>query len=222
MSKLTKPITKKEMDSLLNEKNTQMKLIRVFDFASSGMGLIFLSPMLLIVSLLIKLDSKGPILYRQERVGKDGKLFKINKFRSMVTTPVTTGSLITTKDDQRITRLGKIIRKLKIDELPQLINVVLGEMSLVGPRPEVKKYVDHYDENALQVLRVRPGITDLASIAFFDESELLSQAEDIDAVYINQIMPLKHSLNYKYIRNMSLLYNIKVILKTFCTVIRRK
>ena len=140
----------------------------------------------------------------------------------MVNQPANNKALLTTKNDSRITRVGKIIRKLKIDELPQLINVLIGDMSLVGPRPEVQKYVDHYDESAKQVLRVRPGITDLASIAFFDESQILDQALDVDQVYIQEIMPIKHSVNYEYIRNMSLTYNIRVIFRTILTVIRRK
>lgn len=221
MNNQTKPISRPEMDQILKKKRNQLKAIRTFDLLASSVGLIILSPFFLLVSLLIKIDSKGPIFYRQIRVGKDEKPFAINKFRTMQYRPQDTGSLITTKDDQRITKVGAILRKIKVDELPQLINIVRGDMGLVGPRPEVPKYVAYYDESARQVLRIRPGVTDLASIAFFDEASILSQADDIDQVYINDIMPIKHGLNYKYIRNMSLFFNIKVIFLTLGRILKR-
>lgn len=221
MKQLTEPITKPEMDAILIAKRKQLKLIRGFDFVASGVGLVLLAPIFLIVGLLIKLDSKGPALYRQIRVGKNGKPFRIIKFRSMVLSADQRGSLLTVKGDERITRVGERLRRLKLDELPQLINVFKGDMSLVGPRPEVPKYVEYYDENARQVLRVRPGVTDLASIAYIDESSILSQVEDVDQVYLNEIVPTKHSLNYQYIRNMSLLYNIKVIFNTVIKIFKR-
>lgn len=221
MKKITGPITKPEMDAILIAKSKQLKLIRGFDFLASGLGLVLLAPVFLVVGLMIKLDSKGPALYRQIRVGKDGKPFRIIKFRSMVLSADQTGSLLTIKGDERITRVGERLRRLKLDELPQLINVFKGDMSLVGPRPEVPKYVEHYDENARQVLRVRPGVTDLASIAYIDESSILSQVEDVDKVYLNEIVPTKHGLNYQYIRNMSLLYNIKLIFNTVLKIFKR-
>lgn len=221
MNKKTSPITPREMDAILAQKANQLKMIRLFDILASGTGLILLSPIFLVIAGLIRLNSKGPAFYRQTRIGKDEKPFEIVKFRSMKHEADQEGPLITAKDDRRITRLGSRLRRLKLDELPQLFNVLKGEMSLVGPRPEVKKYVEQYDENARQVLRVRPGVTDLASIAFFDEQTILSQADDLDEVYIKEIVPAKHGLNYMYIRNMSLPFNLKVIFLTLRRMLKR-
>lgn len=189
-------------------------LKRLFDIIVSGTGLLFASPIFLLLAIWIKLDSKGPVFYRQVRVGRWNKDFRIYKFRSM-RVGADKGSLITVGGrDPRITRSGYFIRKFKFDELPQLINVFLGDMSLVGPRPEVRHYVDMYNEEQLHVLDVRPGITDLASIKYRNENELLEQAEDPEWYYINVIMPDKLRLNLEYVANSSFFYDISMIFKT--------
>ncbi|RYM35174.1 sugar transferase [Brumimicrobium glaciale] len=194
---------------------------RLFDIVSSAIGLLFLSPVFLVVFIWIKLDSKGPVFYKQVRVGKGGKDFKILKFRSMHQ-DADKGSLITIGGrDPRVTRSGYYIRKYKLDELPQLINVLKGDMSIVGPRPEVRRYVDLYSKEQLRVLTVKPGITDIASIKYRNENELLEKAEDPDKVYIETIMPDKLKYNLEYIDQQSFMFDIKLIFRTFKEVILR-
>lgn len=195
-------------------------MIRFLDILFSFFGLIVLSPLLLIIWLLIVLTSKGGGFYKQIRVGKTGYDFKLYKFRSM-RVDADKGSLITIGGrDSRITKVGYFIRKFKIDELPQLFNVLKGDMSLVGPRPEVRKYVDLYTDEQKKVLSVRPGITDYASIEYVDENEILGKAENPDDVYINQIMPEKINLNMKYIENQSVKEYFKIILLTVFKIFR--
>ncbi len=194
---------------------------RLFDIIASGLGLVFLSPLFLILTIWIKLDSKGPVFYRQVRVGKGNKDFRIFKFRSM-RVGSDKGSLVTIGGrDPRVTRSGYYIRKFKLDELPQLINVFLGDMSLVGPRPEVRHYVDYWTEEQLHVLDVRPGITDPASIKFRNENELMEQAEAPEDYYINVIMQEKIKLYLDYVQNHSFLGDIGLIFKTFWTIIKK-
>lgn len=216
----TAPITPEEMDKILENKKESLRLIRVFDAAASLGGIVALSPLLLLAGIAVKISSKGPVLYSQERVGRNQKLFRIHKFRTMVEGADKIGTLITVSDDPRVTKIGKFLRRTKLDELPQLFNVLKGEMALVGPRPEVKKYVDLYDNNTMQLLRIRPGVTDLASIEFSRESELLDKTTNVEKVYIDEIMPQKHALNFAYARKMSLLYNIYIILLTLQKVFR--
>jgi lipopolysaccharide/colanic/teichoic acid biosynthesis glycosyltransferase len=187
---------------------------RLFDIFFSIIGLLILLIPFLIISLLIILDSKGGVFYKQVRVGKDGADFKLFKFRSMRTDADKAGLLTVGGRDSRITRMGYSLRKYKIDELPQLINVLIGDMSLVGPRPEVRKYVDLYNEEQKQVLSVRPGITDYASIEYSNENELLGKAENPEEVYINEIMPAKLELNLKYIAEQGILTDFKIIFRT--------
>lgn len=195
-------------------------MIRVFDIVFSGIGLILLSPLFLIVYILIRLESKGGGFYAQERIGKDGKPFKLYKFRSM-RTGADKGSLITVGGhDPRITKMGYFIRKYKIDELPQLWNVFIGDMSLVGPRPEVERYTRLYTEEQKRVLTVRPGITDWASIEYVDENVILGQAEDPDKAYIEQIMPDKIRYNMKWIENQGVVEYFKIIFSTFFKIAR--
>lgn len=195
-------------------------MIRFFDILGSVIPFIILSPLFLIVYILIRLESKGGGFYSQERIGKDGKPFKLWKFRSM-RTGADKGSQITIgEDDSRITRVGSFIRKYKIDELPQLWNVFVGDMSLVGPRPEVKKYVDLYTEDQRKVLTVRPGITDWASIEYVDENTILGKAEDPEKAYIEQIMPDKIRYNMKWIENQSVIEYFRLILLTFKKIAR--
>ena len=168
----------------------------------------------MVISALIKLGSKGPIFFKQVRVGKDGKEFKIFKFRTMITDAETKGLQLTVGKDPRITSIGHILRKYKLDELPQLINIIKGDMSFVGPRPEVPKYVSMYNEEQKKVLQVKPGITDVASLEYINENELLKDALNPEKMYIEKIMPAKLELNYKYIQNQSLFLDIKIIFQT--------
>lgn len=195
--------------------NALNKIIkRIFDIVCSGLGLIILSPFLLFVAIRIKMGSDGPVFFKQIRVGEKGKEFKILKFRTMVVDAEKLGRQITVGNDSRITKIGAFLRKYKIDELPQLINVFKGDMSLVGPRPEVPRYVNMYTEEQRKVLDVKPGITDLASIRYRDENELLGQAENPDEFYINTIMPDKLALNVEYINKSNIFLDIYIILKT--------
>ena len=196
-------------------------MIRFFDILGSVIPFIILSPLFLIVYILIRLESKGGGFYAQESIGKDGKPFMLYKFRSM-RTDADRGSQITIGErDSRITRTGYFIRKYKIDELPQLWNVFVGDMSLVGPRPEVKKYVDLYTEEQRKVLTVRPGITDWASIEYVDENTILGKAEDPEKAYIEQIMPDKIRYNMKWIENQSVVEYFRLILLTFKKIARK-
>lgn len=192
---------------------------RFFDILFSAWGLLMLAPMFLILCLIIKAEGKGGCFYVQERIGKDGKPFGLYKFRTMRTGAESEGLLTVGEHDTRITRIGYFLRKYKIDELPQLLNVLKGDMSLVGPRPEVRKYVELYTEAQRKVLSVRPGITDYASIEYVNENELLSQAEDPDRVYIEKIMPDKIKLNMKYLENYTLKEYFKIIFLTFKSLI---
>jgi lipopolysaccharide/colanic/teichoic acid biosynthesis glycosyltransferase len=192
---------------------------RLFDIVASGLGLIMLSPLFLIVAIWIKLDSPGPVFFRQVRVGRYNKDFRIFKFRTM-RVGSDKGSQITIGGrDPRVTRAGYWLRKFKIDELPQLINVFIGDMSLVGPRPEVRRYVDLYTPEQMHVLDVRPGITDAASIKFRNESEFLKQVDDPEKHYIEVIMPMKLDLYLQYVNCHSFKGDIRLILETLWTVI---
>ena len=192
---------------------------RAFDVIASGLGLIVLSPLFLFLAVWIKLDSKGPVFYRQVRVGWHNRDFRIFKFRSM-RVGSDKGSLVTIGGrDPRVTRLGYYIRKLKLDELPQLINVFIGDMSLVGPRPEVRHYVDYWTEEQMHVLDVRPGITDPASIKFRNENELMEKAEDPETYYIEVIMQEKIRLYLEYVKHHSFWGDIALIFKTFWTIV---
>jgi lipopolysaccharide/colanic/teichoic acid biosynthesis glycosyltransferase len=192
---------------------------RLFDFTSSLMVLILLFPFFCVISLIIILDSRGGAFYKHIRVGKNGKEFGLLKFRSMATGS-DKGSQITIGNDSRVTKIGHFIRKYKIDELPQLINILKGEMSVVGPRPEVKKYVDLYNTEQKEVLCVLPGLSDYASIEYFDEQEVLGKAQDPEKEYIEIVMPKKLELNLKYIREKSLMTDFKIIFKTFSKILK--
>ena len=196
-------------------------LKRAFDIVASGLGLLFLSPLFLILAVWIKLDSKGPVFYRQIRVGRNNRDFQLFKFRSMRVGADKLGLITVGGRDPRITRSGYFIRKYKLDEFPQLINVFVGDMSLVGPRPEVRKYVDMYTPEQMKVLSVRPGITDLASIRYRNENELLEQADDPDQYYEQVIMQDKLRINLEYVANHSFLNDIKLIFRTFWEIIAR-
>ncbi len=194
---------------------------RLFDIVASGCGLFVLSPLFVILAIWIKLDSKGPVFYRQKRVGRDNRDFWLLKFRSMRVGADKQGLITVGGRDPRITRSGYFIRKYKLDEFPQLINVFIGDMSLVGPRPEVRKYVEMYTPEQMQVLSVRPGITDLASIHYRNENELLEQAENPDEYYEQVIMQDKLRINLEYVANHSFWNDIKLIFRTFWAIIAR-
>ena len=209
-----------DIAAVLAKRRPQLALKRLMDVVISGCALLVLWPVLLLIALAIKIDDPGPVFYRQVRVGKGGKAFRIFKFRTMVVDADKKGLQITVGRDSRITRVGALLRKTKLDELAQLLNVFTGEMSFVGPRPEVPKYVDMYTPYQRQVLLVRPGITDYASIAYRNENDLLEGAEDPERMYIDVIMPDKIELNMKYLREISPIADIRLIFKTIVAVIR--
>jgi lipopolysaccharide/colanic/teichoic acid biosynthesis glycosyltransferase len=189
---------------------------RAFDILLSGLGLILLSPVLILAAVLVKLSSPGPVLFRQERIGRRFHPFYIYKFRSMVADAPKMGRPITIGDDPRITRLGRFLRKTKIDELPQLLNVLNGDMSLVGPRPEARCYVELFRQDYEAILRIRPGITDLASIRYRDEAAILAQAEDPEEEYVRRVLPEKIRLAREYVGHASLWLDLSIIVQTLC------
>ncbi len=193
---------------------------RLFDIVASFCGLIILSPLFIILAIWIKIDSKGPVFYKQIRVGRSNKNFYLFKFRSMRVGADKAGLITVGGRDPRVTSSGYYIRKYKLDEFPQLINVFKGDMSLVGPRPEVRKYVDFYTDEQMHVLDVRPGITDLASIRYRNENEILEKVEDPNKYYIEVIMQDKLKINLKYVENHSFWYDIKLIFSTFIAIIK--
>ena len=209
-----------DIEKVLEQRRLQLTLKRLMDVTVSGCALLVLWPVLLLIAAAIKIDDPGPVFYRQVRVGRGGKHFRIFKFRTMIVDADKKGLAITVGRDNRITRVGAFLRKSKLDELAQLINVFTGEMSFVGPRPEVPKYVDMYTPYQKQVLLVRPGITDYASIAYRNENDLLEGAKDPEKMYIEQIMPDKIELNMKYLREISPLADLKLIFGTIAAVIK--
>lgn len=206
---------------ILKNKKVSLIIKRLFDFILSFILLILLSPLILIVSLIIKSTSKGSIFYLQERVTKNKKIFKIFKFRTMIENADKIGSLVTLSSDYRITKIGKILRKYRLDEVPQLLNILLGDMSFVGTRPEVLKYVNEYTNEMKATLLMPAGVTSLASINFKDEDKLLLNAENADKVYIEKILPQKMGYNLEYIKRFSFFYDIKLMFKTVLAVLRK-
>lgn len=209
-----------EIEASLKKKRASLALKRAMDIVLSAGGIAVLSPVLLLIALAIVLDSRGGVFYRQVRVGRNGREFRIFKFRTMVSDADKRGLLITVGADSRITRVGKILRKTKLDELAQLFNVLKGDMSFVGPRPEVPRYVAMYTPAQRNVLLVRPGITDYASVAYRDENDLLAGADDPERVYIEEIMPAKLELNRQYLSQIGVLTDIKLIFSTVLAVVR--
>jgi len=198
------------------DKNMTIK--RLFDISFSFIGLIVLIPVFIVISIAVTLDSKGGIFYRQIRVGRNNRDFTLLKFRSMHLGSDSGGLLTVSEDDSRITKTGLFLRKYKLDELPQLLNILKGDMSFVGPRPEVRKYVDLYDERQKQVLTVRPGLTDYASLEYINENEILSKYNNAEKAYIEKVMPAKLQLNLKYIAEKSLVTDLKIIVKTLSKI----
>lgn len=193
---------------------------RLFDIVISGIILLCFLPFGIVIALLIALESRGGVFYRQERIGQYGKPFRLWKFRTMRPDADKLGKLTVGMRDPRITRIGRFIRKAKIDEFPQFLNVIAGEMSIVGPRPEVKEYTDLYTPEQRQILEVKPGITDYASLEYFRENELLGQSEDPRKTYIEEIMPAKIELNRRYLANPSVGHDLKIMWKTFRKIIK--
>jgi len=193
-------------------------LKRGLDIVFSATGLALLSPMLAVAALAVKLSSPGPVLFRQVRVGRGGRPFRIAKFRSMRVGA--NGSWVTAGGDARVTRVGKLLRRSKIDELPQLWNVLAGDMSLVGPRPEVQRYVDRFPEDYARILAVRPGITDHAAVEYRDEESVLAEAADPEAAYLETVLPAKIRLYHRYLDEMSLRTDLALILRTLAALLR--
>ena len=187
---------------------------RWFDCCAATLGLVALIPVFIVLAIMVKVTSKGPVFYKQTRMGQQFKPFTMLKFRSMVLRQSDDVSLVTSAGDARITWVGAILRRLKLDELPQLLNVIKGEMSLVGPRPEVKRYINHYQLDYAGILRVKPGITDNAAIAFKHEEALLAGHDDVEAAYIQDILPKKIKMYHEYIKNISFMGDVRLIIKT--------
>lgn len=192
---------------------------RLFDFLASFIGLVILLPILVLISIAIILTSRGGIIFAHDRVGKEGRDFKVYKFRTMQVNAEQSGQLTLGNEDPRITGIGKFLRRYKLDELPQLFNVLFGDMSLVGPRPEVRKYVEQYTEEQLKVLSVKPGITDYASIEYVDEGEILGRAEDPEKEYREVVLPHKLELGIKYVEDSSFLTDLSIIFRTLRRII---
>lgn len=207
---------------ILRKKKGQLVLKRIFDICVSLVLIVLLSPIIIFFSIWIKLDSKGPVFYRQERITQYGKVFRIFKFRTMVNNADKIGNLVTSKNDSRITKVGEKIRKYKIDEIPQLFNVLIGDMSFVGTRPEVKKYVDQYTPEMYATLLLPAGITSESSIRYKDEDKLLDIATDIDKVYVEKILVDKMKFNLESINNYSFLEEILTMLRTVFAVLGKE
>lgn len=204
----------------LKKKKVSLALKRAFDVIASSIILVILSPVLIIISILIVTDSKGGVFYRQERVTQYGKRFRILKFRTMVANADKIGTQVTVLNDNRITKIGSVIRKYRIDEIPQLFNILAGDMSLVGTRPESVHYVKHYTPEMMATLLLPAGVTSEASILYKDEAELLNQADDVDKVYIEKILPEKMKYNLDSIKKFSFIWEIKTMIKTVIAVVR--
>lgn len=207
---------------ILRKKKGQLVLKRIFDICVSLVLIVLLSPIIIFFSIRIKLDSKGPVFYRQERITQYGKVFRIFKFRTMVNNADKIGNLVTSKNDSRITKVGEKIRKYRIDEIPQLFNVLIGDMSFVGTRPEVKKYVDQYTPEMYATLLLPAGITSESSIRYKDEDKLLDIATDIDKVYVEKILVDKMKFNLESINNYSFLEEILTMLRTVFAVLGKE
>lgn len=208
----------KKYYNILQHKKVSLFFKRFFDIIFSLIGLLILSPLFIILAIAIKIDSKGPVFYRQERVTRYNRTFKIFKFRTMIQDADKKGSLVTTKNDNRITRVGRLIRKCRLDEIPQLINVLKGDMSFVGTRPEVRKYTESYTDEMKATLLMRAGVTSQASIKFKDEDAIIekytNESSSIDTIYTTKVLPKKMKLNTEYIKMFSVIRDLQIIMKT--------
>lgn len=207
--------------NILYKKRFRILVKRILDILIAIIIFIILSPVFVIISIAIKMDSRGPVLFRQVRITQYGKHFKIFKFRTMVENAEEKGTLITTRDDNRITKVGKVLRKYRLDEFPQLFNIMMGDMSFVGPRPEVVKYVEKYTDEMWATLLLPAGITSEASIRYKDEERLLSNSENVDHTYVNVVLPEKMKYNLKSIEDFSFFRELKTMVSTVLAVIRK-
>lgn len=203
----------------LKKRKKSLVLKRAFDIVVSFVALLFLSPVYIVIAVLIKLDSPGKVFYRQERITTYGKTFRIYKFRTMVENADKIGTLVTVNGDSRVTRVGRVLRKYRLDETPQLLNIIKGDMSFVGTRPEVRKYVEAYTEEMYATLLLPAGVTSLASIYYKDEERLLSESNNADDTYINEVLPQKMYYNLEYINKFSFFYDIKLMIMTVFAVL---
>lgn len=210
----------KKYYDIIKGKKGSLILKRLFDILASLILLIILSPLFIIFSIMIKLDSKGPIMFKQNRVTENGRIFKIFKFRTMVENADKNGSQVTVENDNRVTKIGKFLRKFRLDEIPQLINILIGDMSFVGTRPEVPKYVELYTDEMKATLLMKAGVTSLASIKFKDEEKLLQMDGNIDKIYIENILPQKMQYNLEYLKRFNFFYDIKLMFMTLFAVIK--
>ena len=210
----------KKYYDIIKGKKGSLILKRLFDILASLILLIILSPLFIIFSIIIKLDSKGPIMFKQNRVTENGRIFKIFKFRTMVENADKNGSQVTVENDNRVTKIGKFLRKFRLDEIPQLINILIGDMSFVGTRPEVPKYVELYTDEMKATLLMKAGVTSLASIKFKDEEKLLQMDGNIDKIYIENILPQKMQYNLEYLKRFNFFYDIKLMFMTLFAVVK--
>ncbi len=210
----------KKYYDIIKGKKGSLILKRLFDILASLILLIILSPLFIIFSIMIKLDSKGPIMFKQNRVTENGRIFKIFKFRTMVENADKNGSQVTVENDSRVTKIGKFLRKFRLDEIPQLINILIGDMSFVGTRPEVPKYVELYTDEMKATLLMKAGVTSLASIKFKDEEKLLQMDGNIDKIYIENILPQKMQYNLEYLKRFNFFYDIKLMFMTLFAVVK--
>lgn len=205
----------------LSKKKLSLVMKRLFDIVVAFFMLILLTPLFIILSIIIKMDSKGPVLFRQIRVTQYGKSFKIFKFRTMINDAEKSGTQVTVNNDQRVTRVGKVLRKYRLDEIPQLLNILAGDMSFVGTRPEVIKYVEHYNDEMLATLLLPAGVTSETSIRYKDEEKILTDIDDVDRAYIEIVLPEKMKINLKSIKEFSFFNDIKTMLRTVLAVIKK-
>lgn len=210
----------KKYYDIIKGKKGSLILKRLFDILASLILLIIISPLFIIFSIMIKLDSKGPIMFKQNRVTENGRIFKIFKFRTMVENADKNGSQVTVENDDRVTKIGKFLRKFRLDEIPQLINILIGDMSFVGTRPEVPKYVELYTDEMKATLLMKAGVTSLASIKFKDEEKLLQMDGNIDKIYIENILPQKMQYNLEYLKRFNFFYDIKLMFMTLFAVVK--
>ena len=205
---------------IISKRTISLLLKRLFDIVVSLTMLLLLWPIMLVLAIIIKIDSQGPVFYRQERVTQYGRRFRIYKFRTMVNNADKIGTLVTTNNDSRVTKVGSVIRKIRVDEIPQLLNILVGDMTFVGTRPEVVKYVENYTDEMKATLLLPAGVTSLASIYYKDEDKLLSDAADVDSTYINEILPQKMKYNLDAIRDFSFFGDIKTMIMTVVAVLK--
>ena len=209
----------KEYYDILNKRRGQLVLKRILDFIGGLIGTILLLPIMIVIAIVIKCESRGPVLFKQVRITQYGREFKIFKFRTMVVNAEKLGTQVTSKNDPRITKVGRFLRRYRLDELPQIINILIGDLSFVGTRPEVPRYVKEYTDEMIATLLLPAGVTSEASIEFKDEEKILDNSDNVDSDYINKVLPLKMKYNLHYIKLFTIFYDIKVLFRTFGAVL---